>query len=37
MGAGIPLFAHGIEQTALALCDRTIYDNGVVRLHYRLK
>ncbi|MGG6239627.1 dihydrofolate reductase family protein [Nodosilinea sp. AN01ver1] len=37
MGVGIPLFAHGIEQTALTLCDRTIYDNGVVRLHYRLK
>lgn len=37
MGAGIPLFAGGIQQTALTLCDRKIYDNGVVRLHYRLK
>lgn len=37
MGAGIPLFAHGIQPTALTLGDRKIYDNGVVRLHYRLK
>ncbi|MBE9111705.1 dihydrofolate reductase [Nodosilinea sp. LEGE 07298] len=37
MGAGIPLFAQGIQQTALTLRDRKVYDNGVVRLHYRLK
>lgn len=36
MGAGIPLFAVEIQQTALELTDRKVYDNGVLRLHYRL-
>ena len=37
MGAGIPLFASPIPQTALELGDRTIYANGVVLLHYTIK
>ena len=37
LGAGIPLFAGAVEQTALELTDRTVYDNGFVLLHYRLK
>lgn len=37
MGSGIPLFSGEIHQTALALADRKIYDNGVVLLHYEVK
>ncbi|MEO1068861.1 MAG: dihydrofolate reductase family protein [Cyanobacteria bacterium J06638_6] len=36
MGAGIPLFGGEIQQTALTLSDRKIYDNGVVVLHYQI-
>jgi dihydrofolate reductase len=36
MGSGIPLFAGAIEQTALELTDRKVYENGVLRLHYRV-
>jgi dihydrofolate reductase len=36
MGAGIPLFAGAIEQTALELTNRKIYDNGVLLLDYRV-
>lgn len=36
MGTGIPLFSGAIQQTALALTDRKIYDNGVVLLHYQV-
>lgn len=36
MGAGIPLFAGAIEQTALKLTNRKIYDNGVLLLDYRV-
>ena len=37
MGAGIPLFSAPIEQTALELTKSTVYDNGLVMLHYRVK
>ncbi|NEP20273.1 MAG: dihydrofolate reductase [Leptolyngbya sp. SIO4C1] len=37
MGSGIPLFSDVIQQTALALSDRKIYDNGVLLLDYRVK
>lgn len=37
MGAGIPLFAGSIEQTALELVDRKIYNNGVLLLDYRVR
>lgn len=36
MGSGIPLFGGDIQQTALTLGDRKIYDNGVVLLHYQI-
>lgn len=36
MGAGIPLFAQTIPQTALELTDSKNYLGGVVRLHYRV-
>jgi len=37
MGAGIPLFAGVIRQTALALIKSTVYENGCVWLYYRVK
>lgn len=37
MGSGIPLFSGVIQQTALELTDRKIYDNGVLLLHYRVR
>jgi dihydrofolate reductase len=37
MGTGIPLFSGEIQQTALDLTDRKIYDNGVLLLNYKLK
>ncbi|MDJ0703390.1 MAG: dihydrofolate reductase family protein [Leptolyngbyaceae cyanobacterium MO_188.B28] len=37
MGSGIPLFAGVIQQTALELTNRKIYDNGVLLLYYRVK
>jgi dihydrofolate reductase len=37
MGAGIQLFARVINQTALELIEKKIYDDGLVRLHYRVK
>ncbi|MEO0987765.1 MAG: dihydrofolate reductase family protein [Cyanobacteria bacterium J06639_14] len=36
MGSGIPLFSGMIQQTALTLTQRKIYDNGVLLLHYRV-
>ncbi|MGJ3245535.1 MAG: dihydrofolate reductase family protein [Elainellaceae cyanobacterium] len=36
MGAGIPLFAQTIQQTALELTDSKTYSGGVVRLHYQV-
>lgn len=36
MGEGIPLFAGVIPQTALTLTNQTIYEHGVVVLHYQL-
>lgn len=36
MGAGIPLFSGVIQQTALELTDRKIFDNGVVLLDYKV-
>ncbi|WP_264326075.1 dihydrofolate reductase family protein [Romeriopsis navalis] len=36
MGSSIPLFADVMPQTALALTNRKIYDNGVVQLHYEV-
>ncbi len=36
MGSGIPLFSGDIQQTALILTDRKIYDNGVMLLHYQI-
>ena len=36
MGAGIPLFAEAIPQTALKLVGSQTYRNGVARLHYQL-
>ncbi|WP_416668712.1 dihydrofolate reductase family protein [Egbenema bharatensis] len=36
MGAGIPLFAGTIAQTALKLTDSKIYSNGVVVVHYQI-
>ena len=35
-GAGIPLFAGAIQQSALQLVDSKVYGNGVVLLRYRL-
>ncbi|WP_299402799.1 dihydrofolate reductase family protein [Acaryochloris sp. IP29b_bin.148] len=37
MGAGIPLFAGEIQQTALELTNRKIYDNGVSLLYYTVQ
>lgn len=37
LGAGIPLFAGGIELTSLELTTSKIYPNGFMLLHYRLK
>jgi dihydrofolate reductase len=37
MGSGIPLFSKVIQQTALELTDRKIYDNGVLLLDYSVK
>ncbi len=37
LGSGTPLFAGAVEPTAVELTDRKIYDNGFMRLHYRLK
>ena len=37
MGSGIPLFSGVIQQTALGLTDRKIYNNGVLLLDYRVK
>ncbi|NER83832.1 MAG: dihydrofolate reductase [Leptolyngbya sp. SIO1D8] len=37
MGAGIPLFSGVIQQTALELTNRKIYDNGVLLLYYSVK
>jgi dihydrofolate reductase len=36
MGSGIPLFSGVIQQTALKLTDRKIYNNGVVLLYYKI-
>jgi dihydrofolate reductase len=36
MGSGIPLFSGIIQQTALELTDRKIYNNGVVLLYYKV-
>ncbi|MGD1952432.1 MAG: dihydrofolate reductase family protein [Leptolyngbyaceae cyanobacterium] len=36
MGTGIPLFAESIDQSALQLIDRKVYNNGVLLLHYRV-
>ncbi|MDV3353070.1 dihydrofolate reductase family protein [Leptothoe sp. ISB3NOV94-8A] len=36
MGDGIPLFSGVINQTALQLIDREIYNNGVLMLHYQV-
>ena len=36
MGAGIPLFADAISQTALELTDQKTYSNGVILLYYRV-
>ena len=37
MGAGIPLFADVIQQTALELTDKKVYDNGVLLLYYKVR
>ncbi|MDJ0593738.1 MAG: dihydrofolate reductase family protein [Pleurocapsa sp. MO_226.B13] len=37
MGSGIPLFSGEIQQTALELTDRKIYNNGVLLLDYRVR
>jgi dihydrofolate reductase len=37
MGSGIPLFSGAIQQTALELTDRQIYDNGVLLLYYSVR
>lgn len=37
MGTGIPLFSGVIQQTALELTDKKIYNNGVLLLYYKLK
>uniref|UniRef100_B8HZG0 Riboflavin biosynthesis protein RibD domain-containing protein n=1 Tax=Cyanothece sp. (strain PCC 7425 / ATCC 29141) TaxID=395961 RepID=B8HZG0_CYAP4 len=37
MGSGIPLFSGVIQQTALELTDRKIYNNGVLLLYYKVK
>ena len=37
MGSGIPLFSGVIQQTALELTDRKIYNNGVLLLYYSVK
>ena len=37
MGSGIPLFSGVIQQTALELTNRKIYENGVLLLYYRVK
>jgi dihydrofolate reductase len=37
MGSGIPLFSGAIQQSALELTDSKIYENGVARLHYKVK
>lgn len=36
MGSGIPLFSGVIQQTALELTNKKIYENGVLVLHYRV-
>ena len=37
MGSGIPLFSEGIQQKALELANRKVYNNGVLLLYYRVK
>ena len=37
IGSGIPLFSEVIQQTALELTNRKIYNNGVLLLYYRVK
>jgi dihydrofolate reductase len=37
IGAGIPLFSGAVSPTNLELCDRKIYSNGFLLLHYRLQ
>ena len=37
IGAGIPLFSGAVSPTNLELCDRKIYSNGFILLHYRVK
>jgi dihydrofolate reductase len=37
LGAGIPLFAEAVKQTALELTGNKIYGNGFMLLHYRVK
>jgi dihydrofolate reductase len=37
LGAGIPLFAGAVSQTALELTANKIYGNGFILLHYRVK
>lgn len=37
MGAGIPLFAETIQQSALKVIDSKLYDNGVWLVHYNIE
>ncbi len=37
LGAGIPLFAGGVQPTNLALTQSKVYPSGHVRLHYRVE
>jgi dihydrofolate reductase len=37
IGAGIPVFSRAVSTMNLELCDRKIYNNGFMLLHYRLQ